>query len=101
MRISDWSSDVCASDLVAHHLAKALAQIRQALADVLGEAALPGSQCSSDLAAGLQLVVGQRTAARVIGEDIVVRVRHRPVLFVERATARQPAAEPQARKSVA
>src|SRR3546814_5626464 len=69
MRISDWSSDVCSSDLVAGHRVPAVAGIDLVVAGVV--------VVVRPLVAGMVLLIGAREAARyrlgAAGDEVVAR----------------------------
>src|SRR3546814_9084657 len=63
MRISDWSSDVCSSDLIAELLAKALSQgsLDQALTAADKEKLLPFLKAYGDLGADYRFTGTERS----------------------------------------
>src|SRR3546814_6340382 len=73
MRISDWSSDVCSSDLVAYDDAAELRHVDEALG-VHREAEAAGAEAGAgmDLAGAADLAIGQRNVGadhRAVADD--------------------------------
>src|SRR3546814_17739843 len=71
MRISDWSSDVCSSDLIALRLIESRADAEPRLADIAAVTAQPQQHAASDLGAVIEAQarappgdVGQRKIGR-------------------------------------
>src|SRR3546814_18560328 len=54
MRISDWSSDVCSSDLIALRLIESRADAEPRLADIAAVTAQPQQHAASDLGAVIE-----------------------------------------------
>src|SRR3546814_19274633 len=80
MRISDWSSDVCSSDLAAGRLATAVGVCRQ-ICDAVGTAGRPGdSACELELSCAV-------VAVRLPGPGGAEPGRH--PLYIGRARCRE------------
>src|SRR3546814_1518250 len=80
MRISDWSSDVCSSDLLAallqaHGMALVLVNTPTGLAGEKGLACLPGREADFDAALAQALAV--RSEERRVGKECVSTCRSR------------------------
>src|SRR3546814_1043830 len=73
MRISDWSSDVCSSDLIAEHGLRPAYRARQAGAVIpAAEHALEAEQQAGGLGRGLDLARAARQAAPAVGDGVAV-----------------------------
>src|SRR3546814_16426724 len=110
MRISDWSSDVCSSDLVAgDHVVAGMVKIavRQA-ADLLGAVAVDlvvaGAAVHGIVALAADHVVAARAAVDVVvtglaEPEVVVVADHRIVFPLGRALRALPAVRSQERRA--
>src|SRR3546814_1547880 len=70
MRISDWSSDVCSSDLLARPAGAVLARGAVGRAFVAGVAAPAVAAAQKDEPFALFRQVGEQAAILVVGEDL-------------------------------